>query len=1036
MSRFFIDRPIFACVISIIVMVMGIVAIRQLPVEQYPDIAPVSINVTANYTGASAQTVENSVTQLLEQQITGIDNILYFSSTSSASGQSRISISFAQGTNPDTAQVQVQNSVNRALNRLPDSVQQQGVTVTKSQGTDTLMVVGIYDTSRQMSNFDLSDYLINTIQEPVARINGVGETSVFGSAYAMRIWLNPQKLNQYGLIPSDIRAAVQAQNTQVTAGELGGAPSSDEQYFNAQVTALSQLQTVDEFNNIILKSTSAGGLVYLKDVARVELGAENYQNITRINGYPSSAMSVSLASGANALQVADAVRAKVAELQKNLPHGVQVAYPRDSTPFVKASIHGVVKTLLEAIVLVVVVMFLFLQSWRATLVPTIAVPVVLLGTFGVLAVLGFSINTLTMFALVLAIGLLVDDAIVVVENIERLMHEQHLSPKQATIESMQEIQGAVIGITMVLTAVFIPMAFFSGSTGVIYRQFAITIVTAMILSAMVALTITPAICAAILKPKVEKTTGFFARFNQGFDWLQRGYQRRLTAFTRLPVLAAIIFVALSALLAFLYMRLPTSFLPEEDQGSLTVQYQLPEGTPLSRTVALSEQISRYFSEKEKKNLNAIIMINGRSQAGTGQNVGQAFISLVDWTDRPGKDNSAAAIIARANKHFKHVKDARITVGAPAAIRGLGDSNGFEMWLRDSGGMGRQALTSTQKALVDTAGDDPSLSSVRMSSLNDKAQLHLNIDQKQASILGLSQSDINSTLAAAWGGTYINDFIDRGRIKRVYMQGDQQFRAKPENLADWYVRQKDGQMVSFATFSNLNWTSGPQVLQRFNGLSAVKIQGAAAQGVSSGDAMHTMQQLVDQHEGFDLAWSGVSFEENASSSQTTLLYAVSIGFVFLCLAALYESWSIPAAVMLVIPLGVVGTVLFTTLAGFTNDVYFQVALLTSIGLSSKNAILIVEFAASARARGAGILEAALEGARLRLRPILMTSIAFVAGVIPLALATGAGAVSRQEIGVSVIGGMLFGTALAVFFVPLFYVMVNKYVVRQPKELAPL
>lgn len=1029
MSRFFIERPIFACVISIIVMVMGIVAIRELPVEQYPDIAPVTINVTANYTGASAQTVENSVTQLLEQQITGIDNILYFSSTSSASGQSRISISFAQGTNPDTAQVQVQNNINRALNRLPDSVQQQGVTVTKSQGSDTLMVVGIYDTSRSMNNFDLSDYLINNIQEPVARLNGVGETNVFGSAYAMRIWLNPQKLNQYGLIPSDIRSAVAAQNTQVTAGELGAAPSGDEQYFNAQVTALSQLQTVDQFNNIIIKATNAGGLVYLKDVARVELGAENYQNVTRINGYPSSAMSVSLASGANALQVADAVRAKVSELQKSLPQGVKVAYPRDTTPFVKASIHGVVKTLLEAIVLVVVVMFLFLQSWRATLVPTIAVPVVLLGTFAVLSVLGFSINTLTMFALVLAIGLLVDDAIVVVENIERLMHEQHLSAKEATIESMQEIQGAVIGITMVLTAVFIPMAFFSGSTGVIYRQFAITIVTAMVLSALVALTITPAICAAILKPKVEKSTGFFARFNQGFDWLQRGYQRHLSRFTKMPVIASVVFLLFSVLLAFLYMRLPTSFLPEEDQGSLTVQYQLPEGTPLSRTVALGEQISQYFTQKEDKNLNAIIMITGRSQAGTGQNVGQAFISLVDWADRPGKDNSAAAIIARANKHFKQVKDAKITVGAPAAIRGLGDSNGFEMWLRDSGGMGRQSLVDTQKTLVERAGDEPLLSSVRMSSLSDKAQLHLNIDQKQASILGIAQSDMNATLAAAWGGTYINDFLDRGRIKRVYMQGDQQFRASPENLADWYVRQKDGQMVSFATFSNLSWTSGPQVLQRFNGLSAVKIQGASASGVSSGDAMQKMQQLVDEHDGFDLAWSGVSFEENASSSQTSLLYAVSIAFVFLCLAALYESWSIPAAVMLVIPLGVVGTVLFTTLAGFSNDVYFQVALLTSIGLSCKNAILIVEFAAAAQAKGMSALEAALEAARLRLRPILMTSIAFVAGVIPLAVATGAGAVSRQEIGVSVIGGMLLGTVLAVFFVPLFYVLVNRYLVKK-------
>ncbi len=1033
MSRFFIDRPIFACVISIIVMVMGIISILKLPVEQYPDIAPVTINITANYTGASAQTVENSVTQLLEQQITGIDNILYFSSTSAASGQSRISISFAQGTNPDTAQVQVQNSVNRALTRLPDSVQQQGVVVTKSQGNDTLMVVGIYDTSRKMNNFDLSDYLINHIQEPIARTSGVGETNVFGSAYAMRIWLNPQKLNQYGLMPSDIRAAVTAQNTQVTAGELGGAPSSDQQYFNAQVTALSQLQTVEQFNHIIIRATNEGGLVYLKDVARVELGAENYQNVTSINGYPSSAMSVSLASGANALDVAKSVRAEVSELEKNLPEGVKVAYPRDSTPFVQASIHGVVKTLLEAIVLVVVVMFVFLQSWRATLVPTIAVPVVLLGTFGVLSVLGLSINTLTLFALVLAIGLLVDDAIVVVENIERVMHEKNLSAKEATIESMQEIQGAVIGITMVLTAVFIPMAFFSGSTGVIYRQFAITIVTAMILSALVALTITPAICATLLKPKEGKARGFFAKFNQGFDWLQQTYQRRLAGFVKLPVVAMAVFAIVTVVLAILYMRLPTSFLPEEDQGSLTVQYQLPEGTPLSKTIALGDQISSYFTHQEKNNLNAVIMITGRNASGTGQNVGQAFISLVDWNNRPGEENTAAAIIKRANKHFKSIADAKVTVGAPAAIRGLGDSNGFEMWLRDAGGKGREALVNTQAQIVSKANSDPELSTVRMSSLADKTQLHLNIDQKQSNILGISQGDINSTISAAWGGTYINDFLDRGRIKRVYMQGDQQFRSKPEDLAQWYVRQQDGQMVSFQSFSNLSWTAGPQLLQRFNGLSGLKIQGASAEGVSSGVAMQKMQSLVDENPGFDLAWSGVSFEESASQNQTTLLYLVSIAFVFLCLAALYESWSIPAAVMLVIPLGVIGTVLFTTLAGFTNDVYFQVALLTSIGLSSKNAILIVEFAAAAQAKGKGILESALEGASLRLRPILMTSLAFVAGVIPLAVATGAGAVSRQEIGVSVVGGMLFGTVLAVFYVPLFYVLVNKYLVRKTTKV---
>ncbi|TBV76343.1 efflux RND transporter permease subunit [Pseudoxanthomonas winnipegensis] len=1030
LPRFFIHRPIFAWVLAICIMAMGAIAIATLPVEQYPDIAPPQVNIAANYTGASAKTVEDSVTQVIEQQLKGIDHLLYFSSSSSSSGQSRISVTFDQRADPDIAQVQVQNAVNQAINRLPQEVQQQGITVSKSQG-DSLMVVALYDTTRKMTRVDVADFLVSTLQDPISRINGVGEINVFGAQYAMRVWLDPHRLNAYRLMPSDVRAAIQAQNTQVTAGELGALPAIDGQSLNATVTAQSRLQTPEQFRQIILTTLPSGASVRLGDVARVEIGAENYQNSSFLNGYPGSGFSVSLASGANALETADAVRAEIERLKPTFPPGVEVAYPRDNTPFVRVSVEGVVHTLIEAIVLVVVVMYLFLQNARATLIPAITVPVVLLGTFGVLALTGFTINTLTLFAMVLAIGLLVDDAIVVVENVERIMHEEHLPPLEATEKSMGEITGALVGITVVLGAVFLPMALFGGSTGIIYRQFSITIASAMALSALVALTLTPALCATLLKPveKERRPGRFFQWFNRSVERSQHAYQRRLGVLLTHPKRWMALYAVVVVVMAVLYLRMPTSFLPVEDQGQLSVQFTTPEGTPMATTEALAHRISEYFLDKEKANVEAVFLVVGRNNAGIGQNAGQGFLSLTPWGERD-RHNTAAAIIERANKYFRAHEDARINVLAPPAVRGLGQSSGFELWMRDAQGKGRDALDQAQRTVLEQAGDDPALTSVRLNGLGDKAQLQLDIDHAQAGALGLSQSDINATLSAAWGGTYVNDFIDRGRVKRVYIQGDAPYRAVPEDLGQWYVRGDNGQMAPFSSFASSHWTRGPQLLQRFNGLSALQLQGSAAEGRSSGEAMDRMQALVDQQPGFDLQWSGLSYQERLSSNQTLYLYAASIAFIFLCLAALYESWSIPAAVLMVIPLGVLGTVVATTLAGFTNDIYFQVGLLTTIGLSAKNAILIVEFAEAEQKAGRTPMAAALEGARLRLRPIVMTSLAFVAGVIPLAIATGAGAASRREIGISVIGGMLSGTILAVLLVPLFFVLVRG-LRREPK-----
>lgn len=1021
LSKFFIQRPIFACVLAIIVMALGVFSVLNLPIERYPDIAPPRITVSTTYTGADAETVEESVTQVLEQQIKGIDNLLYFSSSSDSSGRARISISFENGTDPDTAQIQVQNSINGVLNRLPDDVQRQGVTVNKSLG-DTFMVVGLYDETGKSNNIELGDYLSDHIEQEISRIEGIGEVDVFGSQYAMRIWLNPNLLRQYQLMPSDIRTAIEAQNTQVAAGGVGDLPVTADQYLNAKVTAGSRLRTVDEFKNIIVKSNTDGSYIYLKDVARIELGAENYQSFNTINGYPSSGMGISLSSGANALATSALIKAELAKISEKLPQGYKIVYPRDNTPFVQESIKEVVKTLLEAIVLVVLVMFIFLQSWRATLVPTITVPIVILGTFAVLNVLGMSINTLTLFALVLAIGLLVDDAIVVVENVERLMHEQGLTAKQASIESMQEMTGALIGITVVLTAVFIPMAFFTGSTGVIYRQFSITLVAAMALSLLVALILTPALCAIILKPN-PKPMRWATWFNLKLENLRQGYIRLIQKTLNLKWVILTIFVALIAVFSLIYRALPTSFIPSEDQGMLSVQFRLADGAPMSSSQVVGENIRKYFLEHEKQNVDIVLIRYGRNFSGTGQNLGTGFVALKHWDDRSGTQNSAQAIRERATKYFSQDRNARITVSLPASVNGLGDSDSLEFWIQDINGQGRKYLDQQFTTLQAQAKQFQSFENLDKKSNPDKSKLKVDVNQKLALANGLSQTAINNTLSAAWGGSYVNDFIDRGRIKRVMMQGDAEFRSKPEDLQVWTVRNAQNQMVPFSNFATTRWEGGPDVVNRFQGYTALQMEANAAAHTSSGQAMKDIQTLISQQDGIDVAWSGLSFEEQKSSSQAWLLYLISIGFIFLCLAALYESWSIPTAVIAAIPLGIGGNIIFSKLAGFPNDIYFQIALLTTIGLSCKNAILIVEFAALSQEKGKTAIAAALEGAGLRLRPILMTSLAFGAGIIPLVVAFGAGAASRQEIGVSVLGGVIFGTVLVLLFIPFMYVLVR-------------
>ena len=1026
LARFFIDRPVFAWVISIIIMLSGLAALFTLPVAQYPDVAPPTVKISTTYTGASAETVENSVTQVIEQELTGIDGLLYFTSSSSSSGKASIDVTFEQGTNADTAQVQVQNKVSQITSRLPESVQSQGVTVAKSQ-SDFLLIAAVYDKTDKATHYDISDYISSNISDSIARLEGVGSVQVFGSQYAMRIWLDPTKLAAYDLMPSDITSALESQNAQVAAGNIGGMPTTDVQELNATVTAQSMLTTPEQFRNIIIKHDSSGADVKLGDIATVELGAESYNYVPRLNGHPASGIAVMLAPGANAMSTAERVKSTISALQKNMPQGYEVAYPKDSTQFIRISIEEVVKTLFEAIALVVVVMFVFLQSWRATLIPAIAVPVVLLGTFGVLSVFGYSINTLTMFGMVLSIGLLVDDAIVVVENVERVMHEEKLSPRAATIKSMGEISSALIGIAVVLSAVFLPMAFFGGSTGVIYRQFSITIVSSMALSVIVALTLSPTLCASILKPSDHAARkGFFGWFNRNFDRMTNRYEGRVSRTVRQPVRWMIVYGLIVGALAVLMLRLPTGFLPEEDQGEGMIQINLPTGASIKRTMAVADDVKNYFLTDEKDNVNALFTISGFNFSGAGQNAAMAFVAYKDWDSRPGEANTAAAISQRAMKNLSSVRDASIFAMSPPAIRGLGQSNGFTFELQAAPGTSRAEFEKLKNQLLAAARKDDKLSGIRLGSLSDTPQLKINIDSAKATSLGLSLSDVTSTLSTAWAGSYVNDFVDNGRVKKVYVQGDARYRSSPDDLKHWFVRTSDDtSMTPFSAVSSVEWTSGPQTLSRFNGLSSYEIQGAGATGVSSGEAMNEMQKLADAlPEGTTYTWSGLSYQERQSSGQSTLLYAVSILVVFLCLAALYESWSVPFSVIMVIPLGVVGAALAATLRGLENDIYFQVALLTTIGLSSKNAILIVEFAEAAYQRGASQFEAAVEGAKLRLRPILMTSLAFIFGTLPLAVSTGAGANSRISIGTGIVGGTITATLLAVILVPLFFVLIRR------------
>jgi len=1043
MSRIFIDRPIFAWVIAIIIMLMGLGAIFSLPVAQYPDVAPTQINVRASYPGASAATLESSVTQVLERQLTGIDGLLYFSSSSSARGQVNINAVFQKGVDPDIAQVQVQNKIAQATSRLPAQVQQQGVTVTKG-APDLLLIVAIYDQTDRSTNFDVSDWLTTNMQDELSRVPGVGDVNVFGSSYAMRIWLDPHKLASFGLVPGDVVTAIQNQNTEIAAGEIGGLPQPEGQMLNATVTAQSRLQTPEQFRNIVLKSDPSGARVLVSDVARVELGADNYSATIRANGHPGAGIGISLEPGANALRTATLVKAKVAEIAPRMPAGYTYAFANDSTNFIKLSIYEVVKTLLEAILLVVLVMFVFLQSWRATLIPFIAVPVVLLGTFAILYALGFSINTMTLFGLVLATGLLVDDAIVVVENVERLMHENpEMTPRDATIASMEQIQMALVAIALVLSAVFLPMVFFGGSTGVIYRQFAATIVSAMTLSVFIALTLSPAIAANLLRRQhatVEETwIGRRApavahslerarvKFNERFDQFRGWFVASISRIVARKWLFLGIYAGVFALLILLFFRLPTGFLPTEDQGFASVQFRLPAGATMTRTRQVQRAVEDYFLHgPDKRNVKTYFTVAGGGQGAAGQNTGQAFLNLADYDQRKGSKNSADAIVQRASGAFRGLRDAQVFALVPGAIRGLGQSTGFTMELLNTGGMSQEDFEAARDRLLAQAMANPKLASVRLTELPDVASLKVNVDQQRVATLGINASDVNSTISTAWGGRYVNDFIDRGRVKRVYVQGDAQYRSQPSDIDQWFVRNNKGGMVPFSSFAQTSWITTPTSSSRFLGYPSFELSGQGAPGVSSGEAMSIIENLANQVPGVGVAWAGQSYQERLSSGQAPILYAVALIVVFLCLAALYESWSIPVAVLLVIPLGLVGSIFFVTLRGLQNDVYLQVGLITTMGLSAKNAILMVEFAERAEREGQRVIDAAIEAAKIRLRPILMTSFAFIFGVMPLAISTGAGANSRIAIGTAVIGGMLTATALAIFYIPFFFVLVRRSV----------
>ncbi|MCW7760890.1 hydrophobe/amphiphile efflux-1 family RND transporter [Photorhabdus luminescens] len=1044
MPKFFIDRPIFAWVIAIITMLAGLLAIMKLPVAQYPTIAPPAISIAATYPGADATTVQNTVTQVIEQNMNGIDNLVYMSSDSDSAGNMNITLTFEAGTDPDIAQVQVQNKLQLAMPLLPQEVQQQGIRVDKSTSS-FLMVAGFISEDGSMSQDDISDYVGATVKDPLSRVTGVGDTMLFGNQYAMRIWLNPDKLVNYKMTTLDVINAIKAQNNQIAAGQLGGTPPVPGQRLNASIIAQTRLTSPEEFSNILLRVNTDGSQVRLKDVANVELGAESYNIIARYNGKPAAGIGVKLATGANALDTSKAVKEALKNMEPFFPHGLKIVYPYDTTPFVKISINEVVKTLVEAIMLVFVVMYLFLQNFRATLIPTIAVPVVLLGTFAILATFGYSINTLTMFAMVLAIGLLVDDAIVVVENVERVMQEEGLSPKEATRKSMGQIQSALVGIAMVLSAVFIPMAFFGGSTGAIYRQFSITIVSAMVLSVLVALILTPALCATMLKPIAKgshgKQTGIFGWFNRIFDKSTHHYTDSVGRILRNTGRYLVIYVFLVAGMALMFTRLPSSFLPEEDQGVLLTMVQLPAGATQEQTEKVLDKVSDYFNTEEKDRVVSVFTVSGFGFSGQGQNTGLGFISLKDWGERSGAENKVPAIVARASAHFQKIKEGMVFAFNIPAIVELGSATGFDFELIDKANLGHDKLTEARNQLLGMIQQHPDmLVGVRPNGQEDTPQYRLRIDQEKAEALGVSIADINSTLSTMFGSNYVNDFIDRGRVKKVYVQSEAPYRMLPSDIYKLYVRNKQGEMVPFSAFIDTSkepWTYGSPRLERYNGLPSMEILGEAAPGKSTGDAMALMEELASKlPNGIGFDWTGMSYQERLSGNQAPALYALSLIVVFLCLAALYESWSIPFSVMLVVPLGIVGALLATTFRGLDNDVYFKVGLLTTIGLSAKNAILIVEFAKDLMEKeGKGLIEATLDAVRMRLRPILMTSLAFMLGVIPLVLSNGAGSGSQNAVGTGVLGGMIAATSLAIFFVPVFFVVIRRRFSKKTEEIEP-
>ncbi len=1035
MSHFFINRPIFAWALAIMVMLAGALAIRALPVAQYPSIAPPAISVSASYPGASARTLEDTVTQVIEQKMKGLDGLMYMSSTSESSGQVTLTLTFNAETDPDIAQVQVQNKLALATPLLPQEVQRQGVTVAKS-ARNFLMVVGFVSEDGSMTNIDIGDYVASNVQDIISRVEGVGEVQLFGSQYAMRIWLDPAKLQNFKLTPADVSNAIVAQNAQVSAGQLGGLPAAPGQQLNATVTAQSRLQTPEQFRNILLKSAVDGSTVRLSDVATVELGGESYNVVARFNGKPASGIGIKLASGANALDTADGVKQALADLTPYFPAGLKAVVPYDTTPFVSLSIEKVVHTLIEAVVLVFLVMYLFLQNFRATLIPTIAVPVVLLGTFAILYAFGYSINTLTMFAMVLAIGLLVDDAIVVVENVERVMTEENLSPLEATRKSMDEIKGALVGIAMVLSAVFVPMAFFGGSTGVIYRQFSITLVSAMALSVLVALILTPALCATLLKPShVPDATSlagrFFGGFNRGFDKTNQGTQSFVARMIEQSKRYLLVYGVILGGLLYVFSQLPSAFLPDEDQGILFNQVVLPAGSTTEQTLGVVEKMEQHFLVDQQEAVKSIFTVAGFSFAGSGQNAAIGFVSLKHWDERQRPDLHVGAVAGKAMGYFATIKEAFVFAFPPPAVVELGTANGFNIYLQDRAGLGHDQLLQARNMLLGMAAKSPVLAGVRPNGQEDTPELKLDIDLAKAEALGVSQSSINSTLATAWGSSYVNDFIDRGRVKKVFLQGAADSRMAPEDLSKWYVRNSKGDMVPFSAFANSHWSYGSPRLERYNGFSAMEIQGAAAPGYSTGQAMDEMEKLVKQlPAGVGFEWTGISYQERLSGGQAPMLYALSLLVVFLCLAALYNSWSVPAAVMMIVPLGVFGAALAALVGNLSNDIYLQVGLLTTIGLASKNAILIVEFAIARMEQGLGLVDAAVEAVRLRLRPILMTSMAFICGVIPLAIASSAGSGAQNALGISVIGGTLASSILAVVFVPLFFVLVRRLFPAKP------